>query len=664
MVTCDHSFDWTRRADVHNGTPLASIGAKDCLSRSAVSNRDSQSARPLSGEAVAASAKKTHPRPGRRVTETVATIVAAHRAGIMSPAQTVARSYQRIRDHNDPAIFISLRDENQALAEAEGLAAKNTSRLPLYGIPVAVKDNIDVDGLRTTAACPAFAYSPPRDATAVARLRAAGAIIVGKTNLDQFATGLVGVRSPYGIPNNPLRGDLIPGGSSSGSAVAVAAGLVPLALGTDTAGSGRVPAMLNNIVGLKPSLGLISTAGMVPACRTLDCVSVFSLTVDDAMTALSAMAGPDSADPYSRSRPLAQTSAFPARLTLAVPRDGQLIFFGDKAAEAAYADALRRWTALGATLVEFDLEPLYETARLLYEGPWIAERYLVIRDLLASSPDAIHPVTREITIAGARLSATDTFAALYRLQELRKTAERAFAGIDALVLPTAPTVYSTAQVLANPIELNSRLGTYTNFVNLLDLCGLALPAAISADGIPFGITLLAPAGHDAQLASIGRVFHADTKLPMGARNLPQPPLSTLTVGVSGDEIAIAVVGAHLSGMALNGELKALGGRLLEAARTAPDYNLYALATTPPKPGMLRVEAGTGSSIELELWALPAGSFGKFVAAVPPPLSIGTVRLADGRGVKGFIVEAADVDGARDISAFEGWRAFVAEAAAE
>jgi allophanate hydrolase len=300
---------------------------------------------------------------------------------------------------------------------------------------------------------------------------------------------------------------------------------------------------------------------------------------------------------------------------------------------------------------------------LLYEGPWVAERYLVIRDLLASSPEAIHPVTREIIIAGARLTAADTFAALYRLQALRKTAERAFIGIDALVLPTAPTVYSTAQVLANPLELNSRLGTYTNFVNLLDLCGLALPAAIRSDDIPFGITLLAPAGQDARLASIGRVFHADTKLRLGSRCVPQPPLANLAAGVAGDEIAIAVVGAHLSGMALNGELKAFGGRLLEPARTAPDYKLYALDTTPPKPGMLRVEAGTGSPIELEIWALPAAAFGNFVAAIPPPLSIGTVRLADGRGVKGFIVEPADVNGAREISAFGGWRAFVAEAAA-
>ncbi len=438
---------------------------------------------------------------------------------------------------------------------------------------------------------------------------------------------------------------------------------MPLALGTDTAGSGRVPAMLNNIVGLKPSLGLISTAGVVPACRTLDCVSVFSLTVDDAMTALTAMAGPDGADPFSCDRPLARMDDFPRHLRLGVPRNGQLIFFGDKASEKSYDEAQARWTALGATLVEFDLEPLYETARLLYEGPWVAERYLVIRDLLASSPDAIHPVTREITIAGARLSAADTFAALYRLQALRKTSERAFANIDALVLPTAPTAYTTAQVLANPIELNSRLGTYTNFVNLLDLCGLALPAAMRDDGIPFGITLLAPAGRDAKLASIGRVFHADTKLTMGSKDLVQPSLPALPAEANKDEIAIAVVGAHLSGMALNGELKVLGGRLLTATETAPDYKLYALkGTMPPKPGMVRVESGAGRSIAVEVWALSAAAFGKFVAAIPSPLSIGTVKLADGSGVKGFLVEPAAITGARDISAFGGWRAFMAEAA--
>lgn len=594
------------------------------------------------------------------MTETVAQIIQAHRDGSLTPAQTIRRTFQRIREHGDSAIFISLREEADAVKEAESLAAKDASTLPLYGVPVAVKDNIDVAGLPTTAACPAFAYTPSRDATAVARLRAAGAIIIGKTNLDQFATGLVGVRSPYGIPKNPVRADLVPGGSSSGSAVAVSAGLVPLSLGTDTAGSGRVPAMLNNIVGLKPSLGMISTAGLVPACRTLDCISIFALTVDDATTALAAVTAPDPADPFSRDRPLQALTSFPKGMRLGVPRKGQLIFFGDKTAEAAYDEAIARFEKLGAKIVAFDLEPFYETARLLYEGPWVAERYLVIRDLLASDPDAIHPVTREITIAGARPTAADTFAALYRLQALRKVAERTFTDIDALVLPTAPTTYKTSEVLANPIELNSRLGTYTNFVNLLDLCGLAVPAAMRGDGNPFGITLLAPAGHDAALASIGRGFHADTGLTVGAKGTMQPPLAPSSTTTQGDEIAIAVVGAHLSGMALNHELTTLSGRLLQTAETAPDYKLYALETTPPKPGMLRIAPGTGETIALELWALSSANFGRFVAAIPPPLSIGTIKLADGREVKGFMVEPFALDGARDISSFGGWRAYMAQ----
>ena len=593
------------------------------------------------------------------MTETVAEIVAAHRAGTASPADTVARSFQRIRDHGDPAIFISLRDEADAIAEAKALAAKGNTSLPLYGVPVAVKDNIDVAGLPTTAACPAYSYVAKHDANTVARLRAAGAIMIGKTNLDQFATGLVGVRSPYGIPKNPVRGDLVPGGSSSGSAVAVSAGLVPLSLGTDTAGSGRVPAMLNNIVGLKPSLGLLSTFGVVPACRTLDCVSIFSLNTDDAVTALNVMAGLDPADPFSRDRTVGRVTEFPVGIRIGVPRAGQLVFFGDRDSEKAYGEAVARLAALGANIVEFDLEPFYETARLLYEGPWVAERYLVIRDLLASNPDAIHPVTREITIAGARPTAADTFASLYRLEGLRSIARRTFQSIDAMVLPTAPTAYTVEQVLANPIELNSRNGTYTNFVNLLDLCGLAVPAAIRADGIPFGITLLAPAGHDAQLASIGRVFHADTKLPVSAKKLKQTPLAAVPTAVTDDEVAIAVVGAHLSGMALNHELLSLGGRLIGATDTAPDYKLYALrGTVPPKPGMLRVENG-GAAIAVEVWALPVAAFGAFVAGVPAPLSIGTVRLADGSEVKGFLTEATAIDGARDITQFGGWRAFMA-----
>jgi allophanate hydrolase len=594
------------------------------------------------------------------VPETVADILAAHRADAMTPADTVARSFARIRAYGDPAVFITLRDENDAVAEAKEVVARG-KHLPLYGIPVAVKDNIDVAGMATTAACPAFAYQPHRDATAVARLREAGAILIGKTNLDQFATGLVGVRSPYGVPRNTLDPKLIPGGSSSGSAVAVAAGMVPLALGTDTAGSGRVPAMLNNIVGLKPSLGLVSTYGVLPACRTLDCVSVFALTTDDAFAALAVMAGRDVNDPFARARPLGAIGTKPAAFRIGVPRPGERVFFGDTQAASDYAAALDRLARLGGALVEIDIEPFYETARLLYEGPWVAERYAVAESLIASSPDSMHPVTREIILGGARPNAVAAFKAFYRLEELRRAAEHTFGRVDLLALPTAPTVYTIDQVLADPIQLNSRLGTYTNFVNLLDLCGLALPAALHG-ARPFGITLLAPGGRDALLASIGRVFHADTALPLGALALPQPPLEVPPAAAPGEAIPLAVVGAHLSGMPLNHELAAHRAHFVQGAETAPDYRLYALAGAGPrKPGLLRVAPGEGAAIALEIWALPPAEFGRFVAAVPPPLSIGSIRLADGRLVKGFLVEAEAVAGARDISSFGGWRAFVAAA---
>jgi allophanate hydrolase len=510
--------------------------------------------------------------------------------------------------------------------------------------------------LPTTAACPAFAYDPGKDATCVARLRRAGAIVIGKTNLDQFATGLVGVRSPYGTPRNLFDPSLIPGGSSAGSAIAVGAGLVPLALGTDTAGSGRVPAGLSNIVGLKPSLGLVSTAGVVPACRTLDCVSVFALTVDDAFAALAAMAGPDPADPYSRPRPLGAPEAVPAGLRIGVPMPGQRLFFGDKASAAAYEVALADLAGLGAAIVEIDIEPFYETARLLYDGPWVAERYISVRSLIASAPEAMHSVTRQIILGGAHPSAVDTFKAFYQLEELRRVRDHTFGEIDVLALPTVPTVYTVAQVLADPIGLNSRLGTYTNFVNLLDLCALAVPASMQAT--PFGITLLAQAGNDATLASLGRVFHAGTGLPLGATGRAQPALAPLPGSPAG-EIAIAVVGAHLTGMPLNGELKSFGARFLERTTTTADYRLFLLpGTTPAKPGLLRVGVDAGVAVDVEIWTMPAEQFGRFVASIPAPLSIGTLTITDGRDVKGFLVEAEATRDARDISAFGGWRNFM------
>jgi allophanate hydrolase len=465
--------------------------------------------------------------------ETVAEIAQAYRKGGATPAGIVARSYARLRSRNDPAIFISLRDEKDVIAEAHALAANGDRNLPLWGIPVAIKDNIDVRGLPTTAACPDFTYRPETDATAVARLRKAGAIVIGKTNLDQFATGLVGVRSPYGVPRNPLDAALIPGGSSSGSAVAVAAGIVPAALGTDTAGSGRIPALFNNIVGLKPSLGLVSTLGVVPACRTLDCVSVFAHTVDDCRAVLAIIAGFDADDPYSRRRPL-QAPVLPSTVRIGAPPRDQRIFFGDTQAVADYAQALDRLARLGAVITDVDMTQLYDTARLLYEGPWLAERYAAIRGFIIASPQSLHPVTRDIILAGARPSAADAFDAFYRLERNRRIAERIFAEVDALAVPTAPALYTVDQVLADPVALNTRLGTYTNFVNLLDLCGLALPAMLhdaSGDGstgvTPFGITLLAPGGHDGLLATIGRAFQADAAVPMGALGRKQPTLALL-----------------------------------------------------------------------------------------------------------------------------------------
>jgi allophanate hydrolase len=591
------------------------------------------------------------------VTETIAEILTAYRSGAATPADIVARSFERIRAHDDPAIFITLRDEKDVVADAKALG--DDKSLPLYGIPVAVKDNIDVAGMPTTAACPAYLYRARRDATAVARLRAAGALILGKTNLDQFATGLVGVRTPYGIGRNLFDQKLIPGGSSTGSGLAVGAGIAPLSLGTDTAGSGRVPAAISNIVGLKPSLGLVSTAGLVPACRTLDCVSVFALTVDDAVTALNAIAGPDAADPYSRTRPLRPLGPVPDGLKLGVPLVGQRLFFGDKISAAAYDAALARFAAAGAQIVEVDIEPFYAAARLLYEGPWVAERYLTVKDLIASSPESILPVTRQIILAGAHGTAADAFAAFYRIEALRRVRDHIFRTIDALVVPTMPTVYTVEQVLADPIQLNSRLGTYTNFVNLLDLCALAVPASFRPDGTPFGVTLLAPGREDAKLAAIGRQFHHATGLPLGALKVAQPPLAQAGAMPAAGEIALAVVGAHLSGMALNGELTSAGARLLCSTKTAPHYRLYALAgTKPPKPGLLRVKNGSGLAIEVEVWSLSDGAFGRFVAAVPRPLSIGTLELADGGAVKGFLVEAEAITDARDISSFGGWRAFM------
>lgn len=588
---------------------------------------------------------------------TVREIVEAHRTGATDPEQTLADCLRRIRKYNDPAIFISVADESSVQAQARE-AARNRG-LPLCGVPVAVKDNIDALGFSTTAACPAFAYMPEKDSTAVAKLKAAGAVVVGKTNLDQFATGLVGVRSPYGVPRNPFNPALIPGGSSSGSAVAVSAGLVPLALGTDTAGSGRVPAGLNNIVGLKPSLGLVSTSGVVPACRSLDCVSIFSLTTDDAWTALTAISGFDDADAYSRAFVPGEPGALPPVTVIGVPRMEDRLFFGDKHSEAAFDHAIELARMIGARIAELDFSHLLEAARLLYDGPWVAERTAAVGGFIEAHPDEVFPVTREIISGGSKPRAVDTFRAFYRMQELHALARKTLSQVDALMVPTVPAAYRVSEIEADPIRLNANLGTYTNFVNLMDLCGLAVPAAFADNGTPYGVTFIANAGQDARLLSLGRVFHARSGQPLGALNLAAPKPKA-AVPLAEGEIEIAVVGAHMSGMALNHELVSLGARFLRKARTAPDYRLFVLdQTKPARPGLLRIAKGEGVQIEAEIWAMSATAFGTFVSTIPAPLSIGTTAFDDGSACKGFLVEAEAVRGAPDISAFGGWRAYVA-----
>ena len=580
-----------------------------------------------------------------------------------SPEAVIDEVFARIDGCGDPGIFISLADRTAARAAAAALGAAPDGR-PLWGVPFAVKDNIDVAGLPTTAACPAFAYQPEKSAVAVERLVAAGAIPVGKTNLDQFATGLVGLRTPYPAPLNAVSPDIVPGGSSSGSAVAVARGLVSFALGTDTAGSGRVPAGLNNIVGLKPTLGAVPTMGVVPACRTIDCVSVFALSVDDAYAVFSAASGFEPADPFSRDVRASTIAPAPGTFTIAVPDAASRRFGGDRGAEAAFDAAVADVAALGATVVELDFEPFFAVASLLYEGAFVAERYEAIRSFIEEQPEEMHPVTRAIIESARRFDAASAFGAQYRLAEMRRELSSVWTGVDAMLVPTFPRPRTVAEVTAEPVRLNSELGTYTNFVNLLDLCALAVPARPRPDGLPAGVTLIAPAGADARLAALGGKIHAMGGTPLGATGRPPAPAPDRAgARAAAGEIELVVVGAHLSGMKLNSELTGCGARFLRASQTTPDYRLFALEGAIPRPGLLRVADGQGAAIATEVWALPPEGFGRFVAGIGAPLGIGVVRLADGSTPKGFLAEAEGVKGAREITDFGGWRAYMAEAAA-
>jgi len=585
----------------------------------------------------------------------IAALERLYAAGEPTPEEIVREVYARIRARGVRPDWITLVEEDAAIAKA-----RTAPRGPLYGIPFAVKDNIDVAGLPTTCACPEFVYVAERSATVVERLEQAGAILIGKTNLDQFATGLNGTRSPYGIPASTFNPEYISGGSSSGSAVAVAAGLVSFALGTDTAGSGRIPAAFNNIVGLKPSKGLISMRGVVPACRTQDTVSVFALTVADAAEVAMTAIAFDEEDAFARSgAPAFTVEAAPASLRVGVPI-GPIPFFGDKDYEALYHASIDRLAALGAVIVPIDFTPFARAAEMLYAGPWVAERLLAVGDLAARNPEAIHEVVRGIILGAKEKSAAETFQALYDLAECIREARGEWAKADCLLLPTAGTTYTIAGMLADPVALNTNLGAYTNFVNLMDLAALAVPAGFRTDGIPFGVTLIGRALSDGMLASVGDTLHRSLdRARLGSTAIPLSSTPPVTVPAKpATSVKLAVVGAHLTGQPLNWQLVERKAKLLETTRTGPGYRLYALAdTSPAKPGLVFDGAGLGG-IEVEVWEMEKGAFGSFVALIPAPLAIGTVTLADGRTVKGFLCETYATLGAEDITAFGGWRAWL------
>lgn len=550
---------------------------------------------------------------------------------------------------NDDHAWISIASAEQLQAQIDALTGKSQAELPLYGIPFAVKDNIDVAGFYTTAACKEASYLATSDATVVAKLKAAGAIVVGKTNLDQFATGLVGVRSPYGAVKNSFNPEYISGGSSSGSSVAVANGQVPFSLGTDTAGSGRVPAGHNNIVGLKPTIGWFSTTGLVPACRTIDVISIFALTVDDAWQVAQIMQGYDASDEYSRQHPANVPTQF-SKSKIAIP--AQLEFYGDAETEKAFELAIARVKQLGYEVETIDFTIFNQLASALYNKAWVAERTSAVEKLV--SRDVTHPVIHQIISQADNFNAVDMMQAEYERAQLARQINLALADFDALMVPTAPTIYKIADVEADPLVKNSHMGAYTNFVNFADLSALALPNAIRADGLPSGVTFIAPAWMDQVLANFGQTWQQATALTLGTSEKTYESTSQIQ---SQHAVKLAVVGAHLTGMPLNFQLTTRGGTLVQKTKTAASYKLFALKnTTPPKPGLQY--HSKGQEIEVEVWEIPFANFGQIVAEVPAPLGIGNVQLADGSWVKGFICEGYALEDATDISHFGGWRDFI------
>ena len=584
-----------------------------------------------------------------------------YRVGRRTVREVVAQAMAEIRREDPRKVWITVLDDaalQPYLARLEGL---DPASLPLYGVPFALKDNIDLAGVPTTAGCPEYAYVPERSAFVVQRLIDAGAVPLGKTNLDQFATGLVGARSPYGACGNAFEPAYVAGGSSSGSAVAVALGQVSFSLGTDTAGSGRVPAGFNNLIGVKPTRGLLSTSGVVPACRTLDTVSIFALDAADASRVLEVLAAHDSEDPYARPDQVPQlgVAGIPeSGFRFGVPASGQLEFFGDQDHQSMFAEAVERLRSLGGDAVEIDFGPFLEAARLLYEGPWVAERYAAIRDFFDARPEALFDVTREIIGGGREPRAVDAFEAQYRLRALRCKTEGVWDSVDLVLTPTAGTIPTIAQVQAEPVQMNSNLGYYTNFMNLLDLCAVSVPSGFRTDGLPFGVTLFAPAFLDLDLLPIADRLQRISGLPLGATGCSQHDRPRL-FSDKRHQISVAVCGAHMSGLPLNYQLTERRARRVRATRTAPEYRFYALPGGPPeRPGLVRVGNG-GAAIDVEVWSMPADRFGSFVAGIPAPLGIGRVLLEDGSEVPGFLCESIGVSGATDITDLASWRRFLA-----
>ncbi len=591
---------------------------------------------------------------------TLPSLAEAYSAGT-SPKTIIEQVYTRIEEVGDPGIFLCLFPKEQLLEQANSLGAYDPEK-PLWGVPFVIKDNIDVAGHPTTAACPDFTYTPTETAFLVQRLLDAGALLIGKTNLDQFATGLVGVRTPYGAPKNAIDPDIVPGGSSGGSGVAVAHGIASFSLGTDTAGSGRVPAALNNIVGLKPTLGALSASGVVPACRTLDTVSVFAMTVSDAYAAYSVAAVYDPKDSYARDIATPTMVAPPLAPKIGIPSAKSIRFEGDAAQAQSFDDTVKALKASGATITEIDFSPLYEIAQMLYFGAWVAERYVATESLMATTPQSLYPVTQKIIGSAVGKTAADTFKDFYKLKDLIASVKPAIDSCDALCVPSIPTFASVADLEADPMGPNNMLGTYTNFVNLMDMCGIAVPTPARSDGRPGSVTILAEAGADAKVAALATKIEAWGNRKLGATEWSLEP-AALENEAPEDAIRIAVCGAHMSGLPLNHTLTDRRASFVRSDTSAPDYTFHALpGAGVARPGMVRVEAGKGAAIALELWDMPVAAFGSFMKTIPAPLGIGTLTLADGSTAQGFLCEAIAVSGAEDITDLADWRKYLAKQA--